>query len=123
MTETLHTGDNLEYMRTLESESIDLIYSDILYGTGRNFGDYQDIKADRKTVEAFYIPRITEMHRLLKNTGSIYLQMDTRINHYVRLILEDIFGIDNFRNQISLKRRIKSQNKRKYSFTNNTDLI
>ena len=41
MTETLHIGDNLEYMKTLQSESIDLIYSDILYGTGRNFGDYQ----------------------------------------------------------------------------------
>lgn len=100
MTEILHIGDNLEYMKSLQSESIDLIYGDILYGTGRDFGDYKDIKADRKTVEAFYIPRITEMHRLLKNTGSIYLQMDTRINHYVRLILEDTFGIDNFRNEI-----------------------
>ena len=60
MTENLHTGDNLEFMKSLPSESIDLIYGDILYGTGRNFGDYQDIKADRKTVEEFYIPRILE---------------------------------------------------------------
>ena len=90
MTETLHIGDNLEYMKSLQSESIDLIYSDILYGTGRDFGDYKDIKADRKTVEAFYSPRITEMHRLLKQTGSIYLQMDFKISHWVRLILEDV---------------------------------
>lgn len=96
-----HCGENLDYMKSLPTESIDLIYSDILYGTGRDFGDYKDIKSDRKTVENFYIPRITEMHRLLKPTGSIYLQMDTRINHYVRLILEDVFGAENFRNEIS----------------------
>ena len=100
MTETLHTGDNLEYMQTLPSESIDLIYSDILYGTGRNFIDYKDIKADRKTVEAFYIPRITEMHRLLKQTGSIYLQMDYKISHWIRCILDDIFGIERIINEI-----------------------
>jgi len=100
MTETLHIGDNLEFMKSLPSGSINLIYSDILYGTGRNFGDYQDIKADRKIVEAFYIPRIKEMHRLLKDDGSIYLQCDTRINHWLRLILDDIFGYNNFRNEI-----------------------
>jgi site-specific DNA-methyltransferase (adenine-specific) len=100
MTETLHIGDNLEYMKSLQSESIDLIYGDILYGTGRDFGDYKDIKADRKTVEAFYIPRITEMHRLLKNTGSIYLQMDCKISHWIRCIFDDIFGIENFINEI-----------------------
>lgn len=100
MTETLHCGDNLEYMKSLQSESIDLIYGDILFGTGRDFGDYKDIKADRKTVENFYIPRITEMHRLLKPTGSIYLQMDYRINHYVRFILDDIFGYENIVNEI-----------------------
>ena len=48
MTEKLHIGDNLKYMKTLPSESIDLIYSDILYGTGRDFGDYKDIK-NKKT--------------------------------------------------------------------------
>lgn len=111
MTEILHIGDNLEFMKSLQSESIDLIYGDILYGTGRDFGDYKDIKADRKTVEAFYIPRITEMHRLLKNTGSIYLQMDSKINHYVRLILEDVFGYQNFKSEISVKRFSQSMNK------------
>lgn len=80
---------------------IDLIYCDILYGTGQDFGDYKDIKADRKIVNEFYIPRFQEMHRVLKEMGSIYLQMDTKINHWIRLILDDIFGYDNFRNEIS----------------------
>ena len=96
----LYCMDNLKLMKQLPSNSIDLIYGDILYGTGRNFGDYQDLPADRKVIEEFYIPRIKEMYRLLKDTGSIYLQMDYRINHWIRIILDDIFGYDNFRNEI-----------------------
>ena len=83
-----------------QSESVDLIYCDILYGTGRNFGDYQDLNADRKAIEDFYLPRIKEMHRVLKSTGSIYLQMDTRINHWLRCIMDNVFGYNNFLNEI-----------------------
>lgn len=97
---TTQIGDNLEILKTLPSNSINLIYCDILYGTGRDFGDYQDLKPNRDIIEAFYIPRIHEMHRLLKDTGSIYLQMDTRINHWLRCIMDDIFGYSNMRNQI-----------------------
>ena len=123
MTEKLHIGDNLDFMRSLESESIDLIYGDILYGTGRDFGDYQDLKANRKDVEDFYIPRIIEMHRLLKQTGSIYLQMDTRINHWLRIILDDIFGNKNFRNSIIYQKRSTANNIKTFYFTKNHDVI
>ena len=92
--------DNLELLRSQPNESIDLIYCDILYGTGRNFGDYQDLKCNRKVIEDHYTPRIKEMHRVLKPTGIIYLQMDTRINHWLRCILDDVFGYENFRNEI-----------------------
>ena len=71
-------SDNLELIKTIESNTIDLIYCDILYGTGRRFADYQDLKPIRSEIESHYIPRIKEMHRILKNTGSIYLQMDTQ---------------------------------------------
>lgn len=95
--------DNLELMKSMDNNSVDLIYCDILYGTGRNFGDYQDLKCDRKIIEEHYIPRIKEMHRILKETGSIYLQMDTRINHWMRCIMDNIFGYNNFRNEICWK--------------------
>ncbi len=93
-------SDNLDLMKTIESNTIDLIYCDILYGTGRNFGDYQDLKPIRSEIEAHYLPRLKEMHRVLKSTGSIYLQMDTRINHWMRILMDDVFGYDNFRNEI-----------------------
>ena len=42
--------DNLEFMHELNHKSVDLIYCDVLYGTGKNFGDYQDLKTDKKTI-------------------------------------------------------------------------
>lgn len=92
--------DNLELMAEIEDNTVDLIYCDVLYGTGRKFNDYQDLKAIRSGIESHYIPRIKEMYRILKDTGSIYLQMDTRINHWMRCIMDDIFGYNNFRNEI-----------------------
>lgn len=92
--------DNLDLLKTLDDNSIDLIYCDILYGTGRKFKDYQDLKPIKSDIEEHYIPRLKEMHRVLKDTGTIYLQMDTKINHWIRCIMEDIFGYDNMRNEI-----------------------
>jgi len=101
VTSSVFCSDNLELMNTIESNTIDLIYCDILYGTGRKFADYQDLKPIRSEIESHYIPRIKEMCRILKPTGSIYLQMDTRINHWMRCIMDDVFGYDKFRNEIS----------------------
>ena len=92
--------DNLELMKQIDDNSIDLIYGDILYGTGRKFKDYQDLKPNKQAIEDFYISRIKEMNRVLKNTGTIYLQMDYRINHWIRCIMDDIFNYENFRNEI-----------------------
>ena len=72
----IYNEDNLELMKRIPDNSVDLIYGDILYGTGKNFEDYQDLKPIKEIIDEFYIPRIKEMHRILKDTGSIYLQMD-----------------------------------------------
>jgi site-specific DNA-methyltransferase (adenine-specific) len=96
----IRLSDNLDLMAEIKDNTVDLIYCDILYGTGRKFVDYQDLKPKREIIEEHYIPRIKEMHRVLKDTGSIYLQMDTRINHWLRCILDDIFGYDNFRTEL-----------------------
>jgi len=92
--------DNLELTNQIGNNSIDLIYGDILYGTGKKFADYQDLKANKDEIYKFYIPRIQEMHRVLKESGSIYLQMDYRISHWIRCIMDDIFGYSNFKNEI-----------------------
>lgn len=115
--------DNLELLLSQPDESVDLIYCDILYGTGRNFGDYQDLKPIRSEIEAHYLPRLKEMHRVLKSTGSIYLQMDTKINHWVRCIMDDIFGYDNFRNEIVWFYKNASRGKKNYANSHDTILF
>ena len=92
--------DNLELLLSQPDESVDLIYCDILYGTGKDFMDYKDLYPMREIIEEHYLPRLKEMHRVLKSTGSIYLQMDYRIIHWVRCMMDDIFGYGNFRNEL-----------------------
>ena len=79
--------DNLELLKSQPNESVNMIYCDILYGTGRNFGDYQDLKPIRSEIESHYLPRLTEMKRVLKQNGSIYLQMDTRITQLSKVFI------------------------------------
>lgn len=92
--------DNLELLKQLDNNCIDLIYCDVLYGTGRNFKDYKDIKANKYEVFAFYEERFKEMYRVLKNTGILYIQCDQNINHWIRILLDDIFGYNNFQREI-----------------------
>ncbi len=105
-------GDCLEVMRKMDSESIDLIYLDPPFFSNRN---YEVIWGDKGEVRSFedrwsggiehYIAwlkeRVTEMHRLLKPTGSIYLHCDYHANSYIRVyILDKIFGENNFHGEI-----------------------
>ena len=48
--------------------------------------------------------RLVELHRVLKPTGSIYLHCDSTASHYLKMIMDSIFGADNFRNEIVWKR-------------------
>jgi len=49
--------------------------------------------------------RMVEMHRVLKSTGSIYLHCDPTASHYLKLVMDAVFGVKNFRNEIIWKRR------------------
>ena len=96
----IHLCDNLELLKSLPDKSVDLIYSDILYATGSIFADYADMKWNPEDVKSFYMPRIKEMHRILKDDGSIYIHCDWHINHWIRIIMDKFFGYQNFKNEI-----------------------
>ena len=53
---------------------------------------------------AMMAPRLVELHRILKPTGSLYLHCDPTASHYLKLLLDAIFGAENFRNEIIWKR-------------------
>ena len=70
---------------------------------------------------AFMSVRLIEMHRILKPTGSLYLHCDSTANSYLRLMLDSIFGVDNFRNEVVWSYR-KMPNRAKH-FQKNHDVI
>ena len=96
----LFKEDNLELLRRLPDECIDLIYCDILYNTGRKFNDYDDNLGTPQEAIEWYKPRLSEMKRVLRKSGSIYLQCDFRLVHYLKVEMDNIFGSTNFRNEI-----------------------
>lgn len=49
--------------------------------------------------------RLVEMQRVLKDTGSIYLHCDPTASHYIKLVMDAVFGVENFRNEIVWKRK------------------
>jgi len=90
-------GDNLELLRGLQSGSIDMIYMDPPYNTGRDFHYFQDKFAD---FSSFLGERIAECHRVLKQDGNIIIHVEPRISHHIRFVCDRIFGEGNFRNEI-----------------------
>jgi len=53
---------------------------------------------------AMMAPRLLELHHILKETGSLYLHCDPTASHYLRMLLDEIFGATNFRDEIIWKR-------------------
>jgi site-specific DNA-methyltransferase (adenine-specific) len=66
--------------------------------------------------------RLVELHRVLKPTGSLYLHCDPTASHYLKLILDAIFGVENFRNEITWK-RTSAHNDAKRKFADVSDII
>ena len=96
----LYCMDNLELLKQLPSNSIDLIYCDILYNTGKKFKDYDDNLGTPQEAIEWYDPRLIEMYRVLKSSGSIYIHCDYHLNSYIRVLMDNIFGYKMFRNEI-----------------------
>jgi DNA modification methylase len=105
-------GDNLEILKNIPDETIDLIYLDPPFFSNKN---YEVIWGDKGEIRSFqdrwaggidhYIAwlyeRVEQMYLTLKPKGSIYLHCDWHASHYIKVeILDKIFGMRNFRNEI-----------------------
>lgn len=96
--------DNLELLKQMKNNSVDLIYCDILYNTGKRFKDYNDNLGTHQEAMEWYRPRLIEMKRVLKENGNILIHCDYHINSYIRVFMDELFGFNNFRNEIIWKR-------------------
>lgn len=114
-TRVIYCGDNLEQLRKLPDGCVDLIYIDPPFNSNRNYevfwGETKEKRAfeDRHASTQAYIdymrPRCVELARVLKKTGSFYYHCDWHASHYVKVILDQIFGENNFVNEIVWKRQ------------------
>ena len=150
MTNELHFGDNLDVLRAMPAQSVDLIYLDppfnsnagynVLFATARGGPSraqshaFQDTWKWNRTAQhalnetadrhlqagdlldsfqkvfpqsnmlaylSMMAVRLIEMRRVLKDTGSIYLHCDPTASHYLRVLMDAIFGTAAFRNEIT----------------------
>lgn len=124
-TGVIHRDDNAEVLRTLPDESVDLVYLDPPFFSNRF---YEVIWGEEAEVRSFedrwaggiqnYIDwmkgRVTEMHRVLKPTGSLYLHCDPHASHYLKIMLDGIFGPEYFRNEVIWKRTFAHNSSKRY---------
>ena len=105
MSQKLYFGDNLLILRNcIADESVNLIYIDPPFNTGRTQKlkdiEYEDTFKDLPEYLRFLRPRLEEAHRTLTTDGSFFLHLDYRTVHYCKIILDSIFGIECFKNEI-----------------------
>ena len=143
---TIWTGDNLDILRGLNSESVDLIYLDPPFNSNKNYAApvgsraagaafkdtwtlsdldtaWMGLIADEqpsmyKVIETAGLThgkgmqsylcmmavRLVEMRRVLRDTGSIYLHCDPTASHYLKLLMDSIFGVTRFKAEINWQR-------------------
>jgi site-specific DNA-methyltransferase (adenine-specific) len=113
-TRIIYCGDCLDQLRKLPDACVDLIYIDPPFNSNRNYevfwGEAKEKRAfeDRHESTQAYIefmrPRCVELARVLKKTGSFYYHCDWHASHYVKVMLDQILGENNFQNEIVWKR-------------------
>ena len=139
---TLFIADNLDIMRGMDSDTIDLIYLDPPFKSGKQWkapigspaegAEFKDIWTDEDVKDGWYSEiaehypqihqiilavehtydhsmmiylmamciRLIEMKRILKPTGSVYLHCDPTASHYLKMVMDSLFGVQRFRNEI-----------------------
>src|SRR3954470_1833581 len=97
-------GDNLALLPQLPDGVFDLVYADPPFNTGRRrfrvAGAGPSYADDFADYHAFLEPRLVEIRRLLAPHGTLYLHLDFREAHRVKLLLDELFGADAFLNEI-----------------------
>ena len=161
---TIWTGDNLDILRGLNSDSVDLIYLDPPFNSNRNYSApvgsqaagaafkdawtlddvdeaqhgliaeaepalYEAIHAagivHGKSMKSYLIMmgvRLIEMRRVLKKTGSIYLHCDPTASHYLKLVMDSVYGAENFRGEITWQRTTAHSDSKRWGAVTDTIL-
>lgn len=129
-TRVIYCGDNLEQLAKLPDKCVDLIYIDPPFNSNRNYevfwGESKEKRSfdDRHESTQAYIdymrPRCQQLARVLKPTGSFYYHCDWHASHYVKVMLDQLFGENNFQNEIIWQRTSAHNDPRQYGRVHDT---
>src|ERR1035437_8375902 len=129
-TRVIYCGDNLDQLKKLPDACIDLIYIDPPFNSNRNYEifwpetsekrRFDDRHESTKAYIDYMRPRCEQLARVLKKTGSFYYPCDWHASHYVKVMLDDILGENNFQNEIVWKRTSAHNDPNKYGNVHDT---
>lgn len=147
---SIYLGDNLDVLPGLPEGSFQVVYADPPFNTGRaqtrrTLETVADMEGDRTGFKGrrystrllnessyrdsfddylgFLEPRFRELHRLLHPTGTLYLHLDYREAHYVKLLCDEIFGREQFLNEIIWAYDYGARAKRRWPAKHDTILV
>lgn len=110
MNDTIIQGDCYEVLSTLPANTVDLVYLDPPFFTQRNHVQttrdgkktfrFTDTWVSKDSYGFFLWERMQHIHRVIKPSGSVFFHCDRNATHLVRIILEEVFGRENFRAEI-----------------------
>lgn len=114
-TNTIYCGDCKDILQKFPNECANLIYADppffsnqqfeIIWRDGYELRAFEDRwKGGINNYVEWMVERLGQCYRVLKPTGAMYLHCDWHASHHLRVRMDDIFGRENFRNEISVKR-------------------
>ncbi len=115
-------GDNLQFLKTIYENKdplikdkvkgkVKLIYIDPPFATADEFQNkegakaYNDKKKGAEFVE-FLRRRLILAKEILADDGSIYVHLDSKMSHYIKVLMDEVFGKQNFRNEITWRRQV-----------------
>ncbi len=146
---TIFHGDNLSLLHEMDANSVDLIYVDPPFNTGKTQalksiktvrdadGDrtgfqgqrYRTVAGEQRSYNdvfddflAFLEPRLVQAHRVLSDTGAFFLHLDYREVHYAKVLMDDIFGRESFMNEIIWAYDYGARTKKRWSAKHDTIL-
>ena len=123
----IYYQDNLQFLESVDDSQYDLVYIDPPFNTGKTrekvtYESFQDDAAKRQGFGGknysmkrvmrsyfadtfddylgFMLPRLEEIERVLKDKGSLFFHIDPRESHYCKILLDIVFGEENFQNEI-----------------------
>lgn len=129
----VHKKLAIDLLNQLPDDSIDMVYTDPPFGTG----DVQTMnrKVSGRIISkiqysdkfenylAFLQPHLASIHRVLKSTGTLYLHLDWRWVHYAKVLCDEIFGYDNFLNEVVWSYNFGGRGKDRWPMKHDTILV